>query len=192
MHFFLSVYRYTHNVPKMAGFSPDNAFDILFSFDTTGSMSRAIEEVKGRVGDMISRLKSDIPFIRIGVIAHGDYCDKDVFYLEQHLDFSSDIVQLQNFVNGIEGTGGGDPEECYEYVLRMARGLSWAPGSQRALVVIGDSVPHEPDYELNTDNLDWRVEAAALMEMVSYPVHNTCIILYFFYPQFRHGAIYNL
>ena len=153
-------------------------FDILFSFDTTGSMSRAIEEVKGRIGDMISRLKSDIPFIRIGVIAHGDYCDKDIFYLEKHIDFSNDIVELQNFVNEIEGTGGGDPEECYEYILRVARQLSWAPGSQRALVVIGDSIPHEPDYDLNTDNLDWRVEAGALTEMVSWFVRLCLCVLY--------------
>lgn len=154
----------------MAGpssFDPENAFDIVFSFDTTGSMSSAIDEVKGRVGDMISRLKSDIPFIRIAVVAHGDYCDKDVFYLEQHLDFCSDVLQLQTFVSGVEGTGGGDPEECYEYVLRLVRRLNWAPGSQRVLVMIGDSVPHEPGYELNTDYLDWRVEANALSEMVS-------------------------
>ena len=145
---------------------PGGLFEIVFSFDTTGSMSSVADEVKGRLQDMIQRLQADIPGIRIGVIAHGDYCDKDIFYLEKHIDFSNNIVDLCNFLNSVEGTGGGDPEECYEYILHMATEFSWTAGSQRALVVIGDATPHDVDYDLNVDNLDWKFEAEKLAEMV--------------------------
>ena len=58
--------------------------------------------------------------------------------------------------------GGGDYEECYEWVLRQVRELPWSVGTQRSLMMIGDAIPHEPDYYLNKDNLDWRAEASAL------------------------------
>ncbi|KAK3096956.1 hypothetical protein FSP39_005087, partial [Pinctada imbricata] len=150
----------------MGGPSP---LDIVFSFDTTGSMSSILDEVKGRLQDMIQRLQADIPGIRIGIIAHGDYCDENVFYLTKHLDFTNNIKDLCDFVSSIDGTGGGDQDECYEYVMRKVRTeFSWtAPPVDntfgiddvtRILVLIGDAGPHEPDYELNTQNIDWRDE----------------------------------
>lgn len=137
--------------------------EIVFSFDTTGSMSSIFDELQGRLQDMIQRLQSDIPGIRIGVIAHGDYCDKDVFYLTRELDLCTDVVELCNFVKDTEGTGGGDEDECYELILRMVReNFSWTPKSQKILVMIGDANPHEPDYEMNVDNIDWREEVSLL------------------------------
>ncbi|KAL4224887.1 hypothetical protein ACF0H5_015583 [Mactra antiquata] len=150
--------------PSVPMLPPGGLFEMVFSFDTTGSMSRVIDEVKGRLQDMIQRLQADIPGIRFGVIAHGDYCDRDVFYLEKHIDLTTNIVELTDFVKDVEGTGGGDPEECYEYVLRLTRDLNWTRGSRKALVMIGDSIPHEPDYDLNTDNINWRDETKALAD----------------------------
>ncbi|KAK3591892.1 hypothetical protein CHS0354_005102 [Potamilus streckersoni] len=145
---------------------PGGQFDILFSFDTTGSMSSVLDEIRARMNDTIQRLQADIPGIRFGVIAHGDYCDKDVFYVEKHVDFTNDIKELVDFVTQTDGTGGGDPEECYELILKMAaENFSWSLGSQRALVVIGDSIPHDASYELNTEKIDWRVEVDKLANM---------------------------
>ncbi|XP_022319697.2 uncharacterized protein LOC111122301 [Crassostrea virginica] len=145
---------------------PGGAMDILFSFDTTGSMSYILDEVKGRLSDMIQRLQSDIPGIRLGVIAHGDYCDEEEFYLEKHIDFTQNVVDLCNFVGGIDGTGGGDEDECYELILRKAhQEFTWAPVSNKVLVMIGDANPHPPDYKLNVDNIDWREEVAVIAKM---------------------------
>ncbi|XP_033752810.1 uncharacterized protein LOC117336410 [Pecten maximus] len=142
---------------------PGGQMEIVFSFDTTGSMSSIFDELQGRLQDMIQRLQADIPGIRIGVIAHGDYCDKDVFYLTKELDLCSDVVELCNFVKETEGTGGGDEDECYELILRMAReNFSWTPMSQKILVMIGDANPHEPEYEMNVDNIDWKEEVSHL------------------------------
>lgn len=142
--------------------------EIVFSFDTTGSMSSILDEVRGRLQDMIQRLQSDISGIKIGVIAHGDYCDKDVFYLTKEIDLCQNVAELCQFVQDIEGTGGGDADECYEYVLRMARqNMSWSARSQKILVMIGDANPHEPDYELNVDNIDWREELKLMKRMVN-------------------------
>ncbi|CAG2233776.1 unnamed protein product [Mytilus edulis] len=150
---------------------PGGLLEIIFSFDTTGSMSSILDEVQSRLQDMIQRLQSDIPGIRIGVIAHGDYCDKDVFYLTKEIDLCQNVGELCQFVQNIEGTGGGDVDECYELVLRMVRQKSsWTPGSQRILVMIGDANPHEPSYEQNVDNIDWR-EELKLMKLSGIKVY---------------------
>ena len=136
---------------------------IAFSFDTTGSMSQCIDEVRAQLRDIIQRLLGDVPHLQIAVIAHGDYCDASEFYMIKSVDFTNDVNALTQFVNDVSGTGGGDYEECYEYVLNYARNkLSWQPWTQRSLVMIGDAIPHAKDYHLNTMQLDWEHEANLL------------------------------
>ena len=144
---------------------PNGPMEIVFSFDTTGSMCSCLDEVRGRVQDMVQRLQSDIPGIRIAIFAHGDYCDASR-YITKYEDFTDDVAKLCNFAKNVESTGGGDSDECYELVLHEVRTeLSWTHGSQRALVMIGDSNPHEPDYPQNKLKLNWRDEADELGKM---------------------------
>ena len=67
-------------------------------------------------------------------------------------------------------TSGGDWQECYEYVLMNAQTtFSWRFGSQRALVMIGDAMPHSPE-EAKAQNkiaLKWEEEVEKLVRMVS-------------------------
>lgn len=141
--------------------------EICFSFDTTGSMSSSINAVKENVQELILRLQTDIPGLRIAVFAHGDYCDKNSSYVTKHIDFSTDLKELCNWVKNVESTGGGDSDECYELVLYEVQSLSWTPGSQRALVMIGDANPHGVNYPENKLRLDWEVELDKLAAMVS-------------------------
>ncbi|KAH9509178.1 hypothetical protein Btru_049308 [Bulinus truncatus] len=142
--------------------TPSGQLEVVFSFDTTGSMYSWLEEIRGRIQDMIQRLQADIPGIRIAVMAHGDYCDTDT-YVTKWIDFTTDVVKLCDFVRTVEKTGGGDAPECYELVLRQVRtDLSWTPGSRRVLVLIGDDKPHEPNEACNKDKIDWRAETKAL------------------------------
>lgn len=139
--------------------------EIVFSFDTTGSMSRCLDEVRGRLADLVQRLQADIPNIKIAIFAHGDYCDQSI-YVTKYVDFTDDVTKLTEFVQNVSETGGGDSDECYELVLHEVRTkLSWTFGSQRSLVLIGDSNPHEPNYLQNTLKLDWRKEADGLAVM---------------------------
>lgn len=129
-------------------------FDVVISFDTTGSMYSCINEVKKNIVDILARLPSDK--FRIGIIAHGDYCDEKTTYLMKQIDLTEDRDLTINFVKSIENTGGGDYPEAYEYVLHHAQKLSWQSDSLRALVMIGDAYPHEKNQ--NPYKLDWRHE----------------------------------
>ncbi|XP_035678540.1 uncharacterized protein LOC118417194 [Branchiostoma floridae] len=144
-------------------FPPGGPMEIVFSFDTTGSMGGCIAEVRREVQDIIRRLHADIPGIRIAIFAHGDYQDAASTYVTKWVDFTTDADKLCEFVRTVENTHGYDGDECYELVLRQVRTeLSWTPGTQRSLVLIGDADPHEPSYGLNTDNIDWREETDRL------------------------------
>lgn len=140
--------------------------DLVLSFDTTGSMMPCLAEVRRKIADTVQRLFRDIPGLRVGIIAHGDYCDKppDGPYVIKMLDLSSDEKEIVKFVKNVEQTWGGDAPECYELVLAEARRLSWSAGKQKVLVMIGDATPHEPSYRQNERNLDWRNEIALLRE----------------------------
>lgn len=161
-------YSLCSEITDMAAYLPPGGLhEIVFSFDTTGSMSGCIDQVKNRLQDMMQRLQADIPGIRIAVFAHGDYCDESV-YVTRHIDFTNNIGHLCQFVRGTKATHGGDFEECYELVLRQVQKLlSWTPASQRSLVMIGDATPHEAGYPLNVQNIDWKTEVKGLKAMVS-------------------------
>src|SRR5918911_641590 len=119
-----------------------SAVEVVFSFDTTGSMYPGLTQVRRNVKSTVTRLGEEIPGIRIGIIAHGDYCDQGVTYVTKHLPLTDDVDAICRFVETVGPTGGGDAPECYELVLHEAQSLSWTKGYQKAFVLIGDDVPH--------------------------------------------------
>lgn len=141
------------------------SIDVCISFDTTGSMYPCLTQVRRRVQETVRRLFKDIVGLRIAIIAHGDYCDAGKPYVTKTFDFSSDVERICRFVSQVEPTYGGDAPECYELVLNEARSLSWKAGKAKALVMIGDDVPHGPDYAQNKRHIDWRNELKLLLEM---------------------------
>lgn len=148
---------------------PGGLREIVFSFDTTGSMYSYMEEAGERIKDLVNRLQTDMTGIRLAFMAHGDYYDlSHDRYLIKWIDFGASIEEVVKFFENLSITHGGDDDECYELVLRKTReSLSWTPGSQRSLVLIGDSDPHEPGYKYEqfVNDIDWRVETALLKEM---------------------------
>ena len=133
--------------------------EVVFSFDTTGSMYPCLTQVRKKVKTTVKRLFKDLPGIRIGVIAHGDYCDKNI-YVTKHLALGSKPEPIVKFVEKVKATAGGDYPECYELVLHEARDHKWSKDAAKVLVMIGDATPHGPKQ--NPKKLDWKKEAKAL------------------------------
>lgn len=137
--------------------------EVVFSFDTTGSMYPCLTQVRRKIKETVTRLLDEIPGIRIGIIAHGDYCDEGTTYVTKILDLSGDVEEICNFVQNVEPTGGGDAPECYELVLHQAQSLSWTATNSKTLVLIGDDIPHAPAQ--TPQKLNWRQEVKKLEEM---------------------------
>lgn len=141
-----------------------DAIEVVVSFDTTGSMYPCLTQTRRSIKEMATRLFKDVPNIRIGIIAHGDYCDAGSTYVTKLFDLSNDAKKVCSFVEDVGPTGGGDAPECYELVLNQARSFSWSSGKSKVLVLIGDDVPHGPSESQNTKKLDWRNELGLLLE----------------------------
>ncbi len=137
-----------HDESKM----DDYDVDIVFSFDTTGSMASVIQSVRENLQEIVDRLFKDIPNLRVGMIAHGDYCDYPNMMWK--MDLSNNIGDIKSFVKNSLDTNGGDYPECYEYVLYSAtRYFDWK-SNVKILVVIGDAPPHNNGYILPKKMVD--------------------------------------
>ncbi|MBW4690082.1 MAG: VWA domain-containing protein [Komarekiella atlantica HA4396-MV6] len=141
---------------------PSNNIEIVFSFDTTGSMYPCLTQVRRKIKNTVTRLIDEIPLIRIGIIAHGDYCDEGSTYVTKNFNLSGDVDAICDFVQNVEPTGGGDAPECYELVLHEAQSLSWSKSASKSLVLIGDDIPHAPAH--NPKKLNWRKELDKLTD----------------------------
>jgi len=139
--------------------------DIVISFDATGSMYPCIGQVKRRVEELVDRVFSQVTDLRIGIMAHGDYCDEREYYVLLSHDLTNNRDAICRFIRDVGPTHGGDLPECYELVFNRARELSWRSDATKVLVVVGDSIPHTIDYHLNRDRLNWRAEVYELGQM---------------------------
>lgn len=139
--------------------------DLMISYDTTGSMYPVLTQTKTYIEKTVKNLFGNIPDIRIGIIAHGDYCDAGNPYTIRILDLTTDQNSICNFVKTTERTFGGDADECYELVLNQARTqINWGSGREKILMVIGDAQPHGVNYPQNKNKIDWKNEVGLLNE----------------------------
>src|SRR5260221_9161980 len=122
------------------------AVEVVFSFDTTGSMYPCLTQVRRNVKSTVARLGEEIPGIRIGIIAHGDYCDKGSTYVTKHLDLTDDVAGICKFVETVGGTRGGDAPGGYEVVLKETPDLKGAGGAKKRPFLIRGAVPHPPPH----------------------------------------------
>jgi len=151
--------------------SKSTRIEIVFSFDTTGSMYAALEEVRSKINEMTTLLMNDIPGLRIAIIAHGDYPQTSAEpYVTKRLDFTTSVSEITAFVNGVEKTYGADHEECYEVMLHEVQQFSWTEKYSHNLVVIGDAPPHPKGNKFN--DIDWEQELDILVKDFSIRVYS--------------------
>lgn len=145
--------------------------DIVFSFDTTGSMSACIGEVRRKIKEVSNVLFENVPDLRIGLIAHGDYeHDRPPITI---FEPTNDHKTLLDNINKAPNTNGSWFEECYELVLEKARHMAWRDNAQKILVLIGDTTPHRKGEKINGFVVtDWRANLKALIKdnITVYPI----------------------
>lgn len=159
----------TKELPKVVEPSTtDGMLDMVIAFDTTGSMSAYINAVKTHVKELVPKLFSSNPDLRIGIVAFGDYCDMKAPTLYgkayQVLDLTNDENKIIQFINEAQNTSGGDGDEFYELVIKkITEETAWREGSTKAVLLIADAAPHRVGYSYSTivknAQIDWREEA---------------------------------
>lgn len=141
----------------------NNKIDLVVSFDTTGSMYPVLRQVRQEVEKFVKQMFSEFTDLRLGIIAHGDYCDAGDPYTIINMELTRDEERLCKFVKEVKQTWGGDADECYELVLNSAHeNMMWRPDADKIMIMIGDANPHGVYYKQNERRLDWETEAKVL------------------------------
>lgn len=118
------------------------SLDVYIIFDTTGSMDTYINSVRQNIGDVTTALLNGVANIRISINGVGDHCDGDKMI--QMRPLTRDALTARRSIESIIMTSGGDAPEAYECMaLAMAQRIPQESlGRKRAVVLVGDSIPH--------------------------------------------------
>lgn len=133
-----------------------DTFDVVISFDDTGSMASVRKQVRKQIEGLANTLFEKVQNLRIGIAIHNDYCDRDLLQLSPFMTNSADVCE---FVNRSSSQGGGDSDEAYAYVLNAASKMDWV-ANRKILIMIGDAKPHEKGTRSGgqVELFDWREE----------------------------------
>ncbi|MBL8697805.1 MAG: PEP-CTERM sorting domain-containing protein [Alphaproteobacteria bacterium] len=108
--------------------------DIMFVFDTTGSMGSAIAGAKATATSLLTSLNTTYGGgLQSGV---GFYNDPGAAVLS---GLTATIATTQTAIDGLGASGGGDYAELGFDGIGLAAGTAWRPGSNRFIVALGDA-----------------------------------------------------
>ncbi len=124
----------------------NEAVDIAFMVDATGSMGDEIHYLQAELADVIDKIKDTLPglSLRTGSIF---YRDKGEEYLTRTSPLQSDLKPTLDFIKKQSAGGGGDyPEAVEEGLERALKELDWNPKARaRLLFMVLDAPPHQDD-----------------------------------------------
>ena len=117
-----------------------DGLDIVISFDSTGSMSGEISEVKNKIQRIGKVLKKMIPKTRISICTYRDTEDT---YVVKGLPLTSNMSQVHAYLDQIYASGGGDYEEAVHKGLRWPiANNQFRSRARKVILLFGDAPPH--------------------------------------------------
>lgn len=118
------------------------ALDIVFVFDTTGSMGEEIERLKRTIELIYLNLSSmqGKPRVRFGMVLYKDRGDE---YITRMVPLTENLNDFQSALNEVEADGGGDLEEDLQSALHdLLYQMQWGNNAIRMGFIITDAPPH--------------------------------------------------
>ncbi len=122
-----------------------NGLDIVFTFDSTGSMGGEIREVKEQIKRISDTIIKMVPKARIGL---STYRDEGEEYVVRGLPLTNDTQAIESYLRGVTASGGGDSPEAVQEGLRWAvEKNKFRPNARKVILVFGDAPPHRSDHD---------------------------------------------
>ena len=110
--------------------------DIVYVFDTTGSMGDEIETVKNRALAFADSLATSGIDYRLGLVTFGDE-------IRSINNFTASAFEFKTWIEGLIADGGGDTKENALEGLAAAARLSFRDMTQKIIILITDADYHE-------------------------------------------------
>lgn len=149
--------------------------DVVFAIDLTGSMGDEIAEVKANATNIMDSLAAQIADVQFGLISYMDYDGYYTTYststgtwynntygsaasgdypykLDQ--DITNNIAVMAAKINGLTLGWGADGPQDYTRIIHESwndPNLHWRTDAKRILILFGDDVPHDTNFDNNND-----------------------------------------
>ena len=144
--------------------------DLIFCIDTTGSMWDDIAAVKVAATDIVNNIAAKVTDYRIALVDFRDCpvspCGESSDYIYNvRIGWSNAPAAIVAAINTLGTNGGHDwPESVFAALVKAIKteglGGDWRQGVAKAIILIGDAPPHDPDCCTGETSAD--VVAAAL------------------------------
>ncbi|MGE0145025.1 MAG: VWA domain-containing protein [Planctomycetota bacterium] len=118
-----------------------SGLEIVFAFDSTGSMGPVLRATKERMARMVRALHALVPDARIGVVTYRDRGEREA-YVTRLVGLDHDVYRALNFLQTVNADGGGDRPEAVLEAVEAAIAQPWAAKARRVIVLIGDAPAH--------------------------------------------------
>lgn len=138
--------------------------DVMFVFDTSGSMTGALEEAKTEIKEVMASIDGSLPDVQFGLAEVRDYggsiYDPESSDEPWRLDvpLTSNLSSVSDAISGLSAEGRGDGPEAYGRALWETDtnpSVGWRPEASHVIVLVADNVPHDNDLDEGIPEDDW-------------------------------------
>ncbi len=122
--------------------------DIMFVFDTTGSMTDELHFLNAEFSSIVESLRHRYPQLamRFGLTVYRDHGDE---YVVRNLGFTPDSHTMQQWIQSQHADGGGDYPEAMDEAIAAALSADWRQDETvKLLFLIADAPPHEQNMRI--------------------------------------------
>ena len=117
-----------------------SGLDIVLCFDSTGSMSGEIAQVKKQIQRIGQTLTTLVPKARISICTYRDEGDE---FVAKGLPLTGSIQDVSDYLDRISAGGGGDhPEAVDEGLYWSVSQNNFRPSARKVILLFGDAPPH--------------------------------------------------
>jgi len=118
--------------------------DLVFACDTTGSMGQYIAAAQRNIISIATDIRNSEhkPDVRFCLIQFRDHPPQETSFVVKTSEWTNDLNRMQQLVNEMAPSGGGDGPEAVVDALAATLELTYRPNSLRMLILIGDAPPH--------------------------------------------------
>jgi von Willebrand factor type A domain len=134
--------------------------DVMFLFDTSGSMESALGEAQAEMQEVMAHLNGSIASAQFGVAEVKDTGEEEEGLYAWKLDqpLTSNTASVSEAITTLTAFGGGDSPEAYGralYETDTNPSVGWRSTARHVIVLVADEVPHMPDVNEGVNEAFW-------------------------------------
>ena len=138
----------SNSVNRVINTGISDGIDLCFVVDTTSSMRPYIDNAKENMKSILGVLEDKSENYRVAIVDYRDFPGRggrQDYPSKLQLDFSTDNDAIIAVINSLTlGNGGDTPETVYSGLME-AIALDWRTNAQKAIIVLGDAPPLDPE-----------------------------------------------